>query len=785
MIIKSCYIENFGKFREQSFEFKSGLNIIKEDNGWGKSTLAIFIKAMFYGMIYTTARKELAERTKYMPWQGGNYGGYLVFEVDGVIGVKEYKVVRYFGKKDTEDTFELYDMSTNKISTDYTNNLGEELFGIVAESFERSIFITLDGKLPMIQDSINAKLNNLIDNTDDINNFENAYERLAKLSKEIKPQKGSGKKLGEVEERIIELNKEIKKCEEAEIQMNALDERIKESMAEKADLEARAYELEVKMRDAVKIAKKQEYQNMLNKKEEKTKELNEISEKFGGQIPSLEDVEKNINRAAKLQELFVKANSYKENMLSNNEIEEYELLEDKYADCNVDLEKLDSGMDAYNRANDLKTKIESESSRIEYVKQMKSISEANRKKGVSPTLLKIGVLLFLLGVGLLFVSKLVGIALVAVGILCELLGFMLKKENKNLPDTSDADELKRIEEKIKAMQDERDKLEHEYMSLIKEINPFADLSNIPRALSDINKEFSTYELKKKNYEKYKENLRECDNIKTQTAQLEEELNIFIKQFDFFKKDSYNEVMREIRDTHRDYINKKIDCIPLENEIKKFEVENDISEFANLPEEVESLENQQERYRHIAEAIKMTVDRLAGYQKDWDNLSLVVERQTDYESEKDSLHEQKLYLESKHNILLKTMELLENAKNNLSTRYMSGMTSGFNKYINMISGTVDKIQIDADLNTKMESGGKLWKSDYFSSGYKDLVNICTRMALVDAMYQDENPFIILDDPFVNLDDNKIKNALDFVKILSDDRQVFYFVCHESRSVDVLK
>jgi uncharacterized protein YhaN len=59
-------------------------------------------------------------------------------------------------------------------------------------------------------------------------------------------------------------------------------------------------------------------------------------------------------------------------------------------------------------------------------------------------------------------------------------------------------------------------------------------------------------------------------------------------------------------------------------------------------------------------------------------------------------------------------------------------------------------------------------------------ICTRFALVKAMFKGEQPFLILDDPFVNLDKNKIKNALAFLNELSKEHQLLYFTCHESRT-----
>ena len=72
MRIQKIHIENFGKLHDFDMELQDGLNTVRADNGWGKSTLAAFIKAMFYGLDYTTKRSlNENERMMYMPWQGG------------------------------------------------------------------------------------------------------------------------------------------------------------------------------------------------------------------------------------------------------------------------------------------------------------------------------------------------------------------------------------------------------------------------------------------------------------------------------------------------------------------------------------------------------------------------------------------------------------------------------------------------------------------------------------------------------------------------------------------
>ena len=48
MKLVRCYVSSFGKLNDFSYDFNDNLNVIKQDNGWGKSTLATFIKAMFF-----------------------------------------------------------------------------------------------------------------------------------------------------------------------------------------------------------------------------------------------------------------------------------------------------------------------------------------------------------------------------------------------------------------------------------------------------------------------------------------------------------------------------------------------------------------------------------------------------------------------------------------------------------------------------------------------------------------------------------------------------------------
>ena len=101
------------------------------------------------------------------------------------------------------------------------------------------------------------------------------------------------------------------------------------------------------------------------------------------------------------------------------------------------------------------------------------------------------------------------------------------------------------------------------------------------------------------------------------------------------------------------------------------------------------------------------------------------------------------------------------------------------YYGYIDNNSEKVNIDVDLKITVEeeSGSKI--TDFYSKGYQNLFEICKRFALTDVLFTGEKPFIILDDPFYNLDDNKIVQALELLRKLSKDYQIIYLVCHESR------
>ena len=131
MKICSLSIENFGKLHRYDLTLQGGLNTLCQENGWGKTTLAAFLKAMFYGLP-KSGKKDLDENDykRFTPWQGGPFGGTMEFTCQK----GRFRVERTFGEA---ESFALYDTASGLASSAFSENLGEELFGHFGELLEQ------------------------------------------------------------------------------------------------------------------------------------------------------------------------------------------------------------------------------------------------------------------------------------------------------------------------------------------------------------------------------------------------------------------------------------------------------------------------------------------------------------------------------------------------------------------------------------------------------------------------------------------------------------------------
>ena len=221
-------VENFGVLKSFSFSFTEGLNAYCIENGAGKSTLIAFLKCMLYGLSDSRSR-DLAEneRKHYLPWQGGTFGGSLILEHGGAV----LRIVRRFGARPSEDTLEVFEEDTGRLTDALGKIPGQTLFGMDAEGFSIcSVFSERDYATQLENESMIARMGA----EDSIRGASAALERLAE-ERRIYEKKGGRGMLSEIEDALSEKRE---RYEALHAEANALPERERAFLSAKAALAA-------------------------------------------------------------------------------------------------------------------------------------------------------------------------------------------------------------------------------------------------------------------------------------------------------------------------------------------------------------------------------------------------------------------------------------------------------------------------------------------------------------------------------------------------------------------
>ena len=270
MKLISCHIDAFGKLNNVNITFGDGINSICEKNGYGKTTLAMFLKAMFYGL-GANARKnsKLTDRTQYLPFSSqGKYGGSLTFVCDK----GKFLVRRVFNRTPTLDEFYLYDAENNLPSKVFSQNLGEELFGIGKETFDATVFFGQNHLESEVNDDIKASLSTGQLYGDDLDALSHAVDKIKMKKRDIKSTLKN-----------INLNEEQRALNELYLKEKDYLNKIEKS---KADADEWKYKKEYyqNLKDNMD-AKKEDFESLNNKKgaleiyiNERKKEISKVED---------------------------------------------------------------------------------------------------------------------------------------------------------------------------------------------------------------------------------------------------------------------------------------------------------------------------------------------------------------------------------------------------------------------------------------------------------------------------------------------------------------------------
>ena len=789
MRLIECYVEGFGMLSKKKFEFSSGFNSISEENGSGKTTLATFIKVMLYGMSDTKkASLEENDRKHYMPWSGGVCGGTLTFES----GRKTYRIERTFAPKSADDSFTLYDITLGRPCEDFSDRLGEELFGIDVDGFERTVFLSERALSPKSDNkSISAKLSDLVGCDGDICDMDEALKSLEAARKFYHKKGGSGE-LSDTKARITEITKKLEELSETEISLTAAEKRLAELIIKSKSVREQTKGL-IKERDAatVRVAEagyEKLHREMKASLEEDLKRHGELVEFFGGNPPSFDDIDDAYYKS-------VEAKSLLDGAEASGKSSEYAELRAYFSIPTSDEEiaRVKTAIDAVNQHENAQSTPEYTRLKSIFKKRIPSESEidelisAKKKKSKAPLLSVLGAIIAAVGAIIGAITPLAFLLIlpaavligVSVGVSTKNYSKLRKREceffaslsDKPTPDVNDT--LTALYEMRALLDDAREMLDDE------------KIEDDKAAISELESKFpygDSAAVIISKYERFKallvaEQYIEGDrSAKIERAKLLlKEANGFIARFPTVSDDPYTELRRIL--TEYNMLSSRI--LSKRGEIEHLASLHSLGEGTERKAEksVEEIDQRriqlEEAAAELSREITLTERACRSYESELEARDELIMRRAE-------LEEKLAKNEENYRIILLTKKYLQSARDNMTVRYLGKTKSSFEGYAKAISGVAgEEFLMDTDFGVSKMDGGATRPQDAYSRGTRDLYNIAARLALVDSLYEGEKPFIVLDDPFCSLDDKKTRAALELLKGFAKERQIIYFTCSASR------
>ncbi len=852
MKLLRIHVENFGKLKNLRMELSPKLHVLHAENGWGKSTLAVFIKAMLYGFPTTRARSlDENERKKYAPWQGGAYGGSLEFET----AKGAFRVERFFGDKESGDTVTVYELAANRPTALYPEPLGESLFGIDADGFERTVYLSQRQMQKSDNSSITAKLADLLDDVDDIGNYDSAAAALDKRRQYYVLKGGKGH-INDLETALSDAKREAEQLahtqealEREENEFYTCAEQIRELQTDLSGIRSDLKQAGLVRAKQANLERKRSMEGELESLRQRHSELDRLLCK-----KHPDDA-----RLAAWQSA-VTAHQNAESVLESIprepiRVEKTECLPRSYIERCPDGKSLGKMLEAARRLEEICVREEAlrktmgeeiprrfangipAEERIRAVsasheEAKKASARASELEGQARALPKGKFCLWamlvalVLAVGGIFFWPLF-LPAVVFGTLTVI--FTLSSRKKAIA----AQEA--LQREAEEASQKASKLREAICRFLSAYGYRTDLSDLSEPLMRLSIDASNAQSSFKHHADRQKELAELTAEKPiHEGFLRSAFPLFGLSMPHVRecRDVIEALRRDVEQVHaarRAEQDRRERTVKAETRLR--ECEDALASLRTTYDPMGTLgfadcllavrENESE-YRRISKEIKEKSEVLAKFlaEKQLEgsadipvlDYEVLISRETEFQSELNRL--QKLHtaqqsriselaeeterlpeLESRIAVLeenlatakadsatvANTQRFLEEAKSALSTRYLGGMQKSFTRFLSVLTEDAPpEAVMDSSFAVSLREGGKTRSMESFSRGWRDAVAFCTRLSLADALYEgDEKPFLLLDDPFVNLDDTRLAAARRLLETLSTEYQIIYMVCHADR------
>ncbi|MBQ6757291.1 MAG: AAA family ATPase [Oscillospiraceae bacterium] len=742
----------FGKLKNSELELQDGLNVICAPNEYGKSTWCAFIKAMLYGIDSSERDKTgyLSAKTRYRPWDGTAPQGSMDLVHEG----REITIQRANHGSAAFKSMMAYRTGTaDFIKELQPDTVGEALTGVSEHVFERTAYIRRP-ELRISQTSdLEKRIQSLVFTGDEQTSFTEADEKLRAWQRKLRYNRSGA---------IPALEKERKAAEDELNAVESISDEISELRSRITRLTAQDESLRADLETHDKIDRRDEARKIiacgekLRRAEERVNELTEKCTKNGNlmtrqDISDIREVASSVAPLRKVRNDAEKALWQTEKDISDiTARKETSPLYPRSEDETIALSKRVSELDA----------------------QIKKTKKRRIPKPIPIAIIVIAVALALITSGVLTpfaeyfpaISGAVSFRLwgvlsaAALGILAVFLMLFKPGGGKSEKELSEILSAAGV-----TSTDKLTNLCAAYCHLLRSEEPATALRDAARAkYDDAARESAEAEEKAvEAVRKFVPDAKSGSDIALLVDETEKALEEKTKaEFELASLRSVYETLKE-----------KFGGEPeVSDEFIQAPLRDREDTLKALARNTESL-NEATREFHVATGE-------AGTKGDPAVIGGHI----------DELDERLAALEEKYAALTLADEALSEANTTLTTRFSPLISKKAGEYFERLTdGQYEKLSFDRGFDAlARRAGDDIGHSVLsLSEGTADEIYFSLRLSMCELILTGSDPCpIILDDALLNFDDERLKEALDLLSKISEERQVIIFTCH-SREADLLE
>lgn len=767
MIIKRVEIKAFAGLKDFSLDFDAGLNCIYGANEAGKSTILNFILAMFYGLGDRRGKDNFRDKVK--PRSGEQIRGQIFFSHNG----KNYEMQRIFAERTALDETRLIDLASNRIvELKDPVQPGRELFDMEEEIFKNTLFVDAEGtKLLESRDLTNTLWSKLLDflvnpeNDVKVNEVQDNLE-FGKLL--LRSKNGKKGLIPELELELSELRQEKYNLDNKILAQTEEINKLYDIQEQLTMLEKEAQEFDKTIK-LFKLVEKQEVLRLINAPklllEEREAEAKSLVQKLSNF--SSRNFEENSKAPSHIE-----LGSESFSRVSNGILANLENLE---AQQSILLSSLDNYETQLVKKQELSSK--------------KNFGKSESKLWFNAYRLSVLVILLIGMLLIIFKDKLdsfltIGIGLLGLALVMEIIKpkifvenldkFAMAKERNNeiLKQYREVtvEELAAYKQMLRVFCPTWKSLE---INLTNNDNSTNENSagNLGRELSEIQTLREHLKAEIKQGKIYQEQGKDLDFLGRDIARLKNE----IASSSYSENDIKN-LEESIRTESAELI---VDGVELpEFELNKFNVLE--TKFKQVNEQIKAKEAAITEIKQKLKILSIdpnTHENISLQSRSFTVSELLETKQKDLDAAKIKYQAYELAEQKLAESLLEFRQVL-----------LPDLGERASKYMGTISfGSYSEIRINDHLAINLEShdfAGELTENK-LSSGTVEQVYLAYRLALIDYICKAKAYTLLLDDPFVFFDEDRLRSSLSLIKRYSDlqNKQVILFTCHKHIYVEL--